>query len=211
MSFGYTFNFKKFLLAESALTVPLILIIVSYWMLLVMNIFIAFEAEVCSFPAPKQSHEGLEFRAVLCHIIELLDTINQLFDNYFLIRLESFVTIIHFKFIKLSYNPCALMSLSSSFMNKTYPHLRVLHFKILTNSTSSLKVGAGHLLSWRKFAAPPSPGFCLDSFVCPNFQIPWAGSSRCSKTLNVGRSEQIRVGGLWTNTPVEIQTKATQT
>lgn len=28
--FGYTFNFKKILLAESALTVPLILIIVSY-------------------------------------------------------------------------------------------------------------------------------------------------------------------------------------
>lgn len=91
-----------------------------------MNILIAFEAEVCSFPAPKWSHEGLAFRAVLCHIIELLDTINKLFDNYFLICLESFVTIIHFKFIKLSYNPCALMSVSATFMNKTYPHSGVL-------------------------------------------------------------------------------------
>lgn len=91
-----------------------------------MKIFIAFEAAVCSFLAPKYSHEGLEFRAMVCHTTSLLDSINKLFDNYFLIHFESFVKIIHLKFIKLSYKPRSLMSLSSIFMNKTYTHLRVL-------------------------------------------------------------------------------------
>lgn len=45
----------------------------------------------------------------------------------------------------------------------------------------------------------------------PNSQIPWAGNLRCPKTPNADKSGQIRVGGLWTNPPAEIQTKSTQT